>query len=177
MIIETERLRLCRFQPRHREPFARMSADPVVMADLGGPIDRTGSDAKIDRYVAALKKHGFSRWAVENRHGDFLGYTGVMAHSAIHTLGFHHEIGWRFKREAWGHGYATEAAKAALEDAFERLGLPEVIAYTSADNQRSQSVMRKLGLLRDPSRDFVMDIEGGAVWRGLVWLARQPDSR
>ena len=85
-----------------------------------------------------------------------------------HPLGAHVQVGWRFVRRAWGHGYATEATLVALDDAFGRAGLKEILAYTAADNARSQAVMGRLGLTRDPSRDFTMD----NGWRGMVWVAR-----
>jgi RimJ/RimL family protein N-acetyltransferase len=75
-------------------------------------------------------------------------------------------------RHAWGHGYATEAARAALSDAFTRVGLTEVLAYTALDNLRSQAVMDRLQLRRDPSRDFTADYDTVKGWRGLVWVAR-----
>ena len=74
-------------------------------------------------------------------------------------------------RRAWGHGYATESARAALEDAFRRVGLKEIVSYTSAANLRSQAVMARLNLRREPSRDFVAEYEGVGVWHGLVWVA------
>ena len=64
------------------------------------------------------------------------------------------EIGWRFAREAWGHGYATEAARAVLERAFSELGLPEVVSFTTVANVRSRAVMERLGMTRDPAEDF-----------------------
>jgi RimJ/RimL family protein N-acetyltransferase len=149
-----------------------MNADPEVMHDLGGPIDVTESDAKFDRYADALQRHGFGRWLVESHAGNFVGYTGVLkAHNPNHPLGEHFEIGWRLIRSAWGNGYATEAAKAALEDSFTRVGLPEVLAYTAPENARSRAVMGRLALKRDPSRDFTAQYDKG-VWRGLVWFAR-----
>jgi len=76
-------------------------------------------------------------------------------------------------RHAWGHGYATEAARAALNDAFARVGLAEVVSYTAADNPRSQAVMVRLQMLRDPSRDFTFYYDGVRAWRGLVWTVRR----
>jgi RimJ/RimL family protein N-acetyltransferase len=149
-----------------------MHADPAVMQDQGGPIGRAESDAKLDRYGASYAEHGLARWAVETLDGDFLGYAGVMPRLASdHPLGAHFEVGWRFMREAWGHGYATESAKAALDDAFRRAGLNEIMSYTSADNLRSQAVMARLELRRDPSRDFTAEYERVGPWRGLVWVA------
>ena len=140
------------------------------MLDAGGPLDREQSDAKLDRYAAVFNQHGFSRWAVETLEGEFLGYAGVMPSRPAHPLGPHAEIGWRLARSAWGQGYATEAAEAALDDVFARCGLTEVLAYTAPDNLRSQAVMARLGLCRDPSRDFY-EFDGPRVWHGLVWVA------
>lgn len=142
------------------------------MDDLGGPIDATESNAKFDRYAAALHQHGFGRWLIETHDGNFVGYAGVLkAQLPNHPLGEHFEIGWRLIRSAWGRGYATEAAKAALEDSFSRVRLPEVLSYTAPENARSRAVMRRLALKRDPSRDFTAQYDRG-VWRGLVWFAR-----
>lgn len=172
MIITTPRLRLRCWKETDRNVFAAMHADPEVMRDYGGPISRAESDAKLDRYVSAYHSYGFARWAVENQEGGFLGYTGVMPSRPVHPLAPHTEIGWRLVRQAWGHGFATEAARAALKDAFTRVGLAEVIAYTSPDNTRSQAVMARLRLERDPLRDFTADYYGVKGWCGLVWVAR-----
>ena len=90
--------------------------------------------------------------------------------SEDHPLGPHHEIGWRFIRQAWGKGYASESAKAALTHATGRLGIAGIIAYTSPDNFRSQAVMSRLGLIRKPSLDFCMTGPSEREWHGLVWI-------
>ncbi len=171
MIIDTQRLRLRHWRESDRENFSAMNADPEVVADLGGPINARASDAKFDRYCAHWERHGFGRWLVETRSGEFLGYSGVMASHGDHPLGAHYEMGWRLVRPAWGKGYATEASRAALDDAFARLNLTEILAYTAPDNLRSQAVMAHLGLTRDPARDFTLMQDGAEVWRGLVWSA------
>ncbi|MEP3116286.1 GNAT family N-acetyltransferase [Nisaea sp.] len=67
-----------------------------------------------------------------------------------------------------GHGYATESARAALDQAVNSVGLTGIISYTSAENRRSQAVMRRFGLVRRPLLDFFQGIEGGRTWNGLV---------
>jgi RimJ/RimL family protein N-acetyltransferase len=170
-MLRAARLTLRRWRETDREAFAALNADPEVTRDLGGPLDRTQSDAKFDRYVAAFDRYGFSRLALDDSRQLFLGYAGVMLRPPDHPLGPHADIGWRLVRSAWGQGYATEAAAAALLDAFTRIGLGEVLAYTSHDNARSQAVMHRLGLQRDRARDF-SHMYGGRPWRGLVWVAR-----
>ena len=172
MIINTPRLRLRGWEQSDREAFAAMHADAEVMHDYGGPISRGESDAKLDRYTATWRKHAFGRWAIETSTGAFLGYAGVMPSRPDHPIGSHAEIGWRLVRHAWGHGYATEAARAALNDAFARVRLAEVLSYTAADNPRSQAVMLRLQMLRDPSRDFTFHYDGVRAWRGMVWTMR-----
>jgi len=171
-MLRTARLMLRRWREADRTVFAMLNADSEATWDLGGPLDRPQSDAKFDRYVATFARHGFGRWALEDTEQTFLGYAGAMPSPPDHPLGPHVEIGWRLMRSAWGHGYATEAAAAALLNVFGRIGLGEVLAYTSHDNARSQAVMRRLGLERDPPRDFC-HVYDGRPWRGLVWIARR----
>src|SRR5438034_11446631 len=106
MHIETERLRLRVWEEADRDHFATLNADPIVMKDLGGPLSRDDSDAKLDRYLKAWGNNGYGRWLVETISGKFLGYCGVMPARADHPIGIHDEIGWRLIREAWGQGYA-----------------------------------------------------------------------
>jgi RimJ/RimL family protein N-acetyltransferase len=176
MLIETLRLRLRPWTDMDRDAFATLNADPIVMLDQGGPIDRAASDEKLDWYSEAFRDFGFCSWAVERRDGAFLGYAGIMPVELPHPLGAHHEAVWRLNRAAWGHGYASEAARAALHDVFTRIRLPIVYAYTAPDNVRSQAVMVRLGLRRDPSLDFTRDYENFPAWHGLVWVA-EPDPR
>jgi RimJ/RimL family protein N-acetyltransferase len=172
-IAETPRVRLRCWRNTDRDALATMQEDPDVMRDRGGPFNRQQSDAKFDRYIAAFEHHGFTRWAIESLNGDFLGYAGIMPRPSDHPIGAHIDIGWRLVRSAWGYGYATEASRAALFDAFERCGLTEVLAYAAPENLRSQAVMQRLHLRRDPLRDFTV-VDGTRLWRGLVWSAGAP---
>ena len=64
------------------------------------------------------------------------------------------EIGWRLRRDAWGHGYASEAARESLRHGFETLALEEVVSFTAVANEPSRAVMRRIGLRHDPAGDF-----------------------
>jgi len=170
VILETARGRLRPWADGDLDEFAAMHADPEVMWDAVAPLSRAESAAKLARYRAVFAERGFSRWAMEDRAGGFLGYVGLLPIPEGHELGAGVEIGWRFRRVAWGQGLASEGAAAALADGFARLGLAEVLSYTAPDNLRSQAVMERIGLVRDPGRDFV----AADGWRGLVWRGVRP---
>jgi RimJ/RimL family protein N-acetyltransferase len=86
--------------------------------------------------------------------GALLGACGLMPSYPSVPLPPYIDMGWRLSRSAWGHGYATEAATAVMQDGFARLGLESIIAITAAINVRSWSVMERLGMARDAARDF-----------------------
>ena len=168
--ISTARLTLRHWRESDADAFAAMNADPVVSADLGGPLSREESDVKLERFAGCFDQHGLTRWAVSDDTDQFLGYAGIRKHAeGERVLSPHYDIGWRFNRSAWGHGFASEAAAAALDDAFKRVGLHEVLAYTAPDNLRSQAVMDRVGMQRDPTRDFVEHDARMGTWTGLTW--------
>jgi RimJ/RimL family protein N-acetyltransferase len=131
-----------------------MNADPEVREHLGDLLTREQADASVARYEAAFEAHGFGWFAVEvPATGEFIGFAGLdRIDEGLPFTGV--EIGWRLARSAWGKGYATEAARAVLAFGFETLGLPEILALTTVGNVRSQAVMRRIGMTRDPAEDF-----------------------
>lgn len=151
--LRTDRLVLRRWRDSDLEPWAAMNADPAVREHLGEPLTREQSDASVARFEADFGRRGYGWWAVELRAtGEFIGFAGLdEVDDDLPFTGV--EIGWRLTRSAWGHGYATEAAKAALAYGFETLELPEILAVTTATNVRSQAVMRRIGMTRDPADD------------------------
>jgi RimJ/RimL family protein N-acetyltransferase len=137
------------------EPFAELNADPEVMEHFPAPLTRGESDALAGRIVAGLAEHGFGLWAVEVAGtGEFIGFTGLALQTFQARFTPAVEVGWRLRRSAWGHGYATEAATASLDHAFGPAGLDQVVSMTATANLRSQAVMRRLGMTRDPADDF-----------------------
>ena len=153
--IETARLRLRRWLPSDRVPFAAMNADPLVMEHFPRVLSRDESDALADRIEAHFECHGFGPWAVEIRDSaPFAGFVGLAVPSFEAPFTPCVEVLWRLAREHWGRGFATEGAGAAVEFASRELGLPEIVSYTVPANQRSRRVMEKLGMTTDPADDF-----------------------
>jgi len=154
-MLETERLRLRRWKESHRAPFASINADPRVMEWLGPPLSRAQSDAMIERAEEHFRKHGFGPYAVELRETEgCIGFVALMIPSFASHFTPCVEIGWRLAAEAWGHGYATEGARALMDHAFSKLGLRELVSFTAAENWRSRRVMERLGMTHDPADDF-----------------------
>lgn len=151
----TSRLILRRWQESDREPFARLNADPEVMKHFPSVLDRAGSDRLADRIEAHFVEHGFGPWAVEVQDGaKFIGFVGLahVGFSAHFTPAV--EILWRIVPDAWGHGYATEGARAACRVAFDVLGLSEIVSFAVATNAPSRAVMSRLSMTHRARDDF-----------------------
>ena len=148
--IETERLVMRRWwDDADRDLFAGMNADPAVMRYFPSVQDRATSDAFVDQIEAHFDEHGFGLWALEKAGaGDFIGFTGLnpMPIGVPGEGGY--EVGWRLAEGAWGHGYATEAALAALQVGFDGPGLAEIWSITAVLNKPSEAVMIRLGMRR-----------------------------
>ncbi len=147
---ETERLRLRQWIEADRELFARLNADLRVMEFYPNVLDRTASDAMVDRVQALIAERGWGLWAVELKADkQFIGYVGLHVPKADLPFSPCVEIGWRLAFPYWGKGYATEAARGALEVGFERLNLPEIVSFTATINRRSYTLMERLGMTRE----------------------------
>jgi RimJ/RimL family protein N-acetyltransferase len=152
--LATSRLRLRQWRESDREPFAAMNADPAVMEFFPSLVPRESSDASIDLWQSQFSSQGWSNWAVEVlESGQFVGFVGLSVPRRVLPFSPCVEIGWRLARSSWGHGFATEGGRAALQVAFERIGLSEVVSFTSSTNLRSRAVMERLGL-RNALQDF-----------------------
>ncbi|GAB2968877.1 GNAT family N-acetyltransferase [Frigoribacterium salinisoli] len=157
-VLTTTRLLLRRWRDADRGPFAALNADPVVMEHFPATLTQERSDAAVEHIEAAFERDGWGLWAVERRDdGVLLGFTGLSRPGQLPHLEGQVEIGWRLAAHAWGQGYATEAAREVLRFAFAPDGadLDAVVSFTAATNERSQALMRRLGMTRDPADDFV----------------------
>ncbi len=132
-----------------------MNVDPVVMEHFPSPLERAASDAMIDRMRGHWEVEGFGLWAIEVLgDGTFAGFVGLARQSFEAAFTPAVEVGWRLTRAAWGHGYATEAAREALRFGFDTVGLEEIVSFTVPANTRSVAVMQRLGMTRDAGDDF-----------------------
>jgi RimJ/RimL family protein N-acetyltransferase len=153
--LTTDRLVLRQWKDSDYEPFAALNADPAVMEHFPNAMTRAESDTMVDRLKASIDERGFGLWAVEVREtGQFIGFTGLSVPSFEAPFTPCVEIGWRLVKDAWGNGYASEGARAALGWAFGPLELDEVVSFTATTNKPSQRVMERIGMTHDEADDF-----------------------
>jgi RimJ/RimL family protein N-acetyltransferase len=146
--LRTKRLLLRQWEPVDRAAFAAINADAEVMRHIGsGPLDRVDSDALWSQLRRDWTELGHAPWAIERAEdGVLLGFCGLAIPTFLPQVLPAVEIGWRLRRDAWGHGYATEAALAALDAAWHRMGMAQIIAIVHPDNDRSLAVAERLGM-------------------------------
>ena len=152
--VTTSRLRLRQWRDCDREPFAALNADPEVMRYFPSTLSREASDRSIELWRAEIAERGWSNWAVEVlSSGAFIGFVGLSVPKRALPFMPCVEVGYRLARQHWRKGYATEAARAALEIGFTRLSLQEIVSFTALVNRPSRAVMERLGMI-DSNEDF-----------------------
>ena len=154
-VVETERLVLRAWRAEDAAPFHAMCTDPEVMAYLGPPLSRADVEAAIVRQNGFQSGHGYCFWAIERRaDGAMLGFCGLKPGPERTPLHARIEIGWRLRRDAWGQGYAREAARASLDWGWANLPDDAIWAMTNIANSRSWGLMERLGMARRAELDF-----------------------
>jgi RimJ/RimL family protein N-acetyltransferase len=149
--LETKRLFLRQWKNSDFDAFSAISADERVMEFFPSELSKAQSDAMALKCQSLINERGWGFWALEEkRSNQFIGFTGL--HNPTHSLPFMPcvEIGWRLSPDFWGQGLVTEAAQAALKVAFTQLNLDEIVSFTVTDNLRSQAVMKRLGMIKEP---------------------------
>ncbi len=172
-VAQTPRLRLRTWETADREEFRRHLNTPAVMRWLGGVQDEAGSTAAFDRLDQYQRDFGHTFWIVERiSDSALLGFCGlkrVNASGAPNPGDF--EIGWRLREDAWGQGFAKEAAVATLDLAFGRYGADHVVALTVEGNRSSAGLMKRLGMTYRPDLDFIDTSLGPDLNPSIVyWL-------
>jgi RimJ/RimL family protein N-acetyltransferase len=169
IVLDTERLRLRAFRAEDWEPYAAMCADPEVMRYIGTGVTLKPEDAwrSIAGFLGHWRLRGYGMWALERKEdGAFVGRAGFLDPPG--WPGF--ELGWTLGREHWGRGFATEAARAALDYAFGALGRERVISLIRPGNERSVHVAERLGMTRADD----VELLGSTA---MVYEARAPRQR
>ena len=168
---ETERLLLRTWTDADKAEFARVTNTPAVMRWLGGVQEAESMAAGFERIDGYHRDFGHTLWAVERKvDGAILGFCGlkrVNSPGAPNPGDF--EIGWRLREDAWGQGYAKEAAIASLDLAFGRFGATHVVALTVPGNHDSQGLMKRLGMKRHEDMDFEDDRFGPELNPTIVY--------
>jgi RimJ/RimL family protein N-acetyltransferase len=179
-MIETARLRLRDWRDEDVAPFIRHTNTENVMRWLGGVLAEDDLRKVIEeRLMRWQRERGFTFWAVERKADDaLLGFCGIkIGDTPGSPVEGMHEVGWRLREDAWGQGYAKEAAIASLDFAFDRLAAERVVAITFPQNEASWGLMERLGMRRREDLDYddprfpdlnptiVYSLEAGE-WRG-----------
>ena len=153
--LTTSRLVLGPWDDEATDGLFRLSNDPEVMRHFPALATRSQVESLVRRHQENLEAGRPGLYAVRLRETPtFVGFVGLATPAFDAPFMPCVEIGWRLAREAWGKGYATEAARACLAHGFDTLGLPEIVSFTAVVNTPSIAVMRRLGMHRDPGEDF-----------------------
>ena len=165
--IETQRLVLRDWREADWQPFFAGTNTPAVMRWLGGVLGEDRYDWLRERLQGYSRDHGHTFWVVERKEdGAVLGFCGIKRANQPGGPQGDFEVGWRLREDAWGQGYAREAAQASLDHAFQQLNAPHVIALTVPENTASWGLMLRLGMERREDLDFDsadFDPEGGRI--------------
>ena len=158
IVVETQRLRLRTWDEDDEIRFFEIMNTPRVMRWLGGLQRPDEWSAGYHRLKAYEREFGFTFWIVDRSvDNETLGFCGLKRANApgANAIAGDIEIGWRLREDAWGKGYAKEAAIASLDIAFDRFNAPHVVAVTAAQNAPSQGLMIRLGMTRRVKLDFI----------------------
>ena len=177
-MIETERLLLRSWRDTDIDPLHAISSDPVVMEHFPRPSTWEETADLVVRHRGNLAWGRPGLFAVEtlDRPGTLIGFVGLASPRFEARFTPCVEVGWRLASTTWGHGYATEAARAAVQHGFGVLGLEEIVSFTATTNERSQAVMRRLGMTHDPREDFDHPSVpvGSPLRRHVLYRLRRP---
>ncbi|MBW8754677.1 MAG: GNAT family N-acetyltransferase [Sphingomonadales bacterium] len=173
--LETERLVLRDWREADAEPFFRHTNTPAVMRYLDGVMDEGRQAAQLERIRACRAEHGHCFWIVERKSddrdlaGEILGFCGLKRANQEGAPIGDFEIGWRLREDAWGRGYAREAAAAVMTAGFQHFHAPHMIALTVEANAPSWGLMRRLGMVRRHDLDFASDVFGSGLGPIIIY--------
>jgi RimJ/RimL family protein N-acetyltransferase len=142
VVIQTERLLLRRVTIDDVHELVAIHSDPDITRFMG-PFDRVEAINWLHRVDQNWHEHGYGRIAITDRTtGHLLGRTGLLYLPQFTET----ELGWTLRRDAWGHGYALEAARACVDWAFRDFEIPYLTSLIEPNNERSIRVAGRLGM-------------------------------
>jgi RimJ/RimL family protein N-acetyltransferase len=173
-LLKTARLGMRRWMDSDLEIFVAMNRYPEVMEFFPRIWTAVESAAMVAKAEAFLEQNGYGPFAVDVLgSGEFIGYVGLLRPSFEAWFTPCVEIGWRLRREAWGFGYATEAAKECLACGLGEWGLERIYSFTSVANMRSVRVMQKIGMRLAGEFDHPKIESGHPLRRHVVYVAER----
>ena len=154
--LETPRLRLRKWQKEDSAAFYALNSDPDVMRYFPAILDELQSQQFLDTIIMKFNQQGgWGLWAVELKEtSTFIGFLGLNIPAANLPFSPCVEIGWRLLPDYWHQGFASEGAKAVIRLAFTQLKLKELVAFTAVPNIPSESVMKRLGMIKQPDNFY-----------------------
>ncbi len=157
MIFETTRLIIRNYRDGDRAVFAAIAGDPAARVHHLSLVTPAESDGFIDKQIVTISEFGYGFAVVERKtDGAIIGDVGIRRVPDHYPFSkdFDFEIGWQLDPRYFGNGYASEAARGWLDHGFGALEIDEIVAYTAALNTPSIKVMERIGMTRDPVRDY-----------------------
>ena len=145
LILETERLLLRRLQPGDVDAIFAVLGDPVAMQYYPRTFDRKDAEQWVERNLRRYAEHGHGLYAVVLKaSGEMIGDCGLVTQQIEGRAEL--EVGYHLHRDQWGHGYATEAARACMDHAFRELTVAKVISLIRPENLPSRRVAERNGM-------------------------------
>lgn len=156
VVIKTNRMIFRSWRDEDLVHFARINGDPLVMEYYPGRLDEKASAHLMTHFQEHIDRYGYGFFAVENRDtGEFMGFAGLAQVSKDLPFAPAVEMAWRFDYPFWGKGYATEAAQALMTQAFDVLGLKEIVAFCVVEHERAVAVLESLGFKTKSKENFM----------------------
>jgi RimJ/RimL family protein N-acetyltransferase len=180
LIAETGRLIIRTWRAEDRDAYLATCNTETVTRHLDGPATTEEIDAALVRIAKSQAERGFSFWVVERKiDSELLGYCGLrICDDLERPVHGDVEIGWRLREDAWGQGYAHEAARAVLDWAWANLDAERVVSFTVPANEPSWRLMERLGMTRRPDLDFAHPRfpAGHSLSAHITYVMERPDS-
>lgn len=180
--LETEHLVLRDWRAEDWPLFFRLTNTPAVMRWLGDALSDAQQAAMRERVETCAARHGHCFWAVERKQdgghlaGELLGFCGLKrADAPGSTVTGEFEVGWRLREDAWGKGYAKEAAVASLAAGFGQFGAQDIVALTVIGNTASWGLMKRLGMRRREDLDYPDERYEGELRDTIVYALARDD--